>query len=473
MSKPNTKKLFLKYKCGYCQEEIVGVRIRCTACSDYDLCLQCFALGAEAGPHKNSHGYTIMDPGTFHLFPEPEVTISAEEVPWSSRDEYQLLDAIEQYGYGNWEDVAKHVEIRDPETTKEHFCERYVYGVIGRVTWPSPHGNCLQTGEPRLMAVDHTCPDNGPLSPTITSRLPPLVVQTDEALELGYMPHRDDFEKEHDNEAELVVSHLSINHDDEDVDLALKLAQVDMYVRRLRERARRKRVVRDYQLVTQFFSGSKKAKDEKTAPVVKKRDLGKEKELQEKFKVFSQFHTASEHEQFLRNLCRERYLKNRVRELIKYRRNGLTRHEECPEYERARYYREKRQEAQQERSMKSGSSGPGPTHNPATQQFDVKGEVTNSRDGRATLKQFSNEGSDCGSWPKSTNHCGSSSAAQSAAAVAGLFQDQLSLFPGYELLNNNERQNPTDKPRLLDGLTNDEQRIIQTYLSRSGLLNVS
>lgn len=39
--------------------------------------------------------------------------------------------------------------------------------------------------------------------------------------------------------------------------LALKLAQVDMYISSLRERARRKRIVKDYQLVSQFFAARK------------------------------------------------------------------------------------------------------------------------------------------------------------------------------------------------------------------------
>lgn len=37
----------------------------------------------------------------------------------------------------------------------------------------------------------------------------------------------------------------------------LKLALVDMYTRRLRERARRKRMIRDYQLVSKFFKKEK------------------------------------------------------------------------------------------------------------------------------------------------------------------------------------------------------------------------
>jgi len=35
--------------------------------------------------------------------------------------------------------------------------------------------------------------------------------------------------------------------------VGLKLSLVDMYASRLRERARRKRIIRDYQLVSKFF----------------------------------------------------------------------------------------------------------------------------------------------------------------------------------------------------------------------------
>jgi len=69
---------------------------------------------------------------------------------------------------------------------------------------------------------------------------------------------------------------LAINHDDDDIDLALKLAHVDMYTRRLRERARRKRVARDFQLVSQFFTAIKKEK-EKPTTAAKKRESQKEK----------------------------------------------------------------------------------------------------------------------------------------------------------------------------------------------------
>ena len=49
------------YKCTNCQEQISGVRVQCNVCpQEVELCLQCFAAGAEMGPHKNNHAYQFM-----------------------------------------------------------------------------------------------------------------------------------------------------------------------------------------------------------------------------------------------------------------------------------------------------------------------------------------------------------------------------------------------------------------------------
>lgn len=166
-----------------------------------------------------------------------------------------LLDAIEQYGFGNWEDISKHIETKSPEDAKEEYTARFLIGTVGRHTWLPASQNM----RPNL--IDHTQDDHGPLSQITTQRLPPIEVSPVEASQLGYMPNRDDFEREYDTAAEQLVSTLSLSPDDEDTDLLLKLAQVDIYTRRLRERARRKRLVRDYQLVANFFRGQAKRSD--------------------------------------------------------------------------------------------------------------------------------------------------------------------------------------------------------------------
>lgn len=50
-------------------------------------------------------------------------------------------------------------------------------------------------------------------------------------------------------------------------------------------------------------------------------------------RVFAQFYTAQEYEQFLTNLERERELRLRLSELYRYREHGITRHEECAHFE--------------------------------------------------------------------------------------------------------------------------------------------
>lgn len=49
------------YHCNYCNKDISGlVRIKCAVCSDFDLCIECFSVGAEISPHKSNHPYRVM-----------------------------------------------------------------------------------------------------------------------------------------------------------------------------------------------------------------------------------------------------------------------------------------------------------------------------------------------------------------------------------------------------------------------------
>lgn len=312
-----------QYHCNYCQEDIQGLRVKCAECVDFDLCLQCFSCGAEIGCHRNGHSYQIIDCGTFPIFNAPN--------SWKALEELRLLDAVEQYGFGNWDDVAEHVRTKSSEESSEHYCNMFIMGTIGRLTWPKD-----VTFRPK----DQTIPDGGPLSPSLSIQYQPLELTQQEQQELGYMPHRDDFEREFDNDAESLVSNLTITQDDEEIDIALKLAHVDMFSRRLRERLRKKKIVRDYALVPQFYNVNNKNK----GPGTKKKHSKEDKELHEKMRVVAQFHPFHEHEQLFENMQRERELKLRIKELVRFRRNGLTRLDESSEFETAKYKRDRKKE---------------------------------------------------------------------------------------------------------------------------------
>lgn len=296
--------------CSYCQEEVQGLRVRCTVCPDFKLCLQCFSAGAEIGQHKNDEPYQFVDAGMPCLFGRNK---------WTPQEEIHLLDATEYYGFGNWEDIANHIETRTPEEAKEEYVHRYLDATLGKMCWAP-----ALRRRPRYR--DPIKEEKGALSHASISKMPLLDVSSQEAAQLGYMVLRDDFEKEFDNEAEYLISNLSINHDKDDcLDIALKLTQVDMYTQRLRERARRKRIAKDYMLVSQFFSLMK------DRPNVKKKPR-ETRVLEERTKVLCQFQTAEEHDQLLVNLQREKNLRRRLAELLICRRNGITKFEDCESF---------------------------------------------------------------------------------------------------------------------------------------------
>jgi len=349
--------LYQKYNCNYCQENIDGLRIKCAECLDFDLCLSCFACGAQIAKHKSTHKYMFMNNGGFGIFDKPNSVLNlarmckrasvlkAEEERqkeiWNARDEMRLLDAVEQWGYGNWKEIAQHIETKTPDQAKLEYIKQYIFGPVGKHTWKE---------ELRGYQIDHTqAADRGPLSPTLTGKLPPITLSNQEALLLGYMPHRDDFE-DFDKDTEVLVAQIGDRSvEDEELDLALKLSQCDIYERRLREQVRRKRVARDYQLVSKFYRtnpiveiglGAKNSPMKITNQfrAMKKGD-GPKKEIMDAMKSLTQFLTAQEFNNLVSNLCIEKEMKVRIRELTKYRDHGISKQSDMVPFERQRFRR--------------------------------------------------------------------------------------------------------------------------------------
>ncbi|KAK5833303.1 hypothetical protein PVK06_017125 [Gossypium arboreum] len=105
------------YHCNYCNKDLSGmVRIKCAVCPDFDLCVECFSVGAEITPHKCNHQYRVMDNLSFPLIcPD-----------WNADEEILLLEAIEMYGFGNWAEVAEHVGTKSKSQCIDHYNAIYL-----------------------------------------------------------------------------------------------------------------------------------------------------------------------------------------------------------------------------------------------------------------------------------------------------------------------------------------------------------
>lgn len=230
-------------ECTYCEERFnskYGIHVECRSCKDMNLCLDCFAAGAEIGEHLSNHPYELIDSGSFSVIDES----------WKAYEELALLEAIERYGIGSWTDIANAVGgERTPEECSERYSRVYVETFFGRSAWNAIDKNLYTV-------TDHTCLHDQPLSPSLSlpEREKIVDISREQQLRLGYMPKRDDFEREYDNDAELLVSRLAVNaNDDTEFDQDLKVAHINMYTDKLRERFRRKRIVLEYNLVKLFF----------------------------------------------------------------------------------------------------------------------------------------------------------------------------------------------------------------------------
>ena len=132
----------------------------------------------------------------------------------------------------------------------------------------------------------------------------------------------------------------------------IKLTQIEKYRMRLKERDRRKQLARRYGLITTAaqsaaaaaIAASTPGPKPSKSPYSKKRGSKEDREFQDKSKPFAQCHSCGEHETFLENHQKERELKNRIRELLRYRKNGLTKLEDTEKFEEERFKREKRKE---------------------------------------------------------------------------------------------------------------------------------
>ncbi|XP_044503487.1 transcriptional adapter ADA2a-like isoform X2 [Mangifera indica] len=105
------------YHCNYCNKDISGfVRIKCALCSDFDLCIECFSVGAEITPHKSNHPYRVMDNLSFPLIcPD-----------WNADEDILLLEGIGMYGFGNWAEVAEHVGTKSKSQCIDHYNAIYM-----------------------------------------------------------------------------------------------------------------------------------------------------------------------------------------------------------------------------------------------------------------------------------------------------------------------------------------------------------
>lgn len=344
-----------QYHCDYCQKDLsTSLRIKCNECDDFDLCLECFSVGVEITPHKNTHAYRVVDSLSFPVY----------TMDWGADEETLLLEGVEHFGLGNWTQIASHVG-RSAADCREHYYKVY----IDNDCFPQPrkvdelpieHIRSMieekrRAGARRIAAAKSgiTYEDEDPYqkavkveekpeetesgkmdghsngtvgtktlhSPAVTTQQQGAPLALAESQQSGYHIKRNEFEVEYDHEAENLISEMEFGEDDTEEQVKDKLRLIEIYNKRLDERERRKEFVLSRGLVKV-----------KRQQLIDRRRSAHEKEVIGKMRVFARYMPHPQWEALSDGLMVEGRLRARIQELKQYRAMGMRTFEEVDNF---------------------------------------------------------------------------------------------------------------------------------------------
>lgn len=284
-----------RFHCDYCGKDLsFSVRARCAVCPDYDSCLDCFSVGAALLPHRADHDYRLVE----------VVHTPIYQHGWSADEEEKLLEGLEIYGIGNWEQVAKVIGTKSPHETENHFLTVYLESSNAPLPDPTQllSANAGQPSEPHN--------DVDPKSLRVMHKH-----QQEDAA--GWMPKREDFVYEWDNDAEDIIGDMEICDDDISNEKILRLRVMEIYCRKLDERERRKKFVIDRNLT-----------DVKGHEENQKKLSVEERDLRANLKVFMRFVPKEDFENFINGITAESEIRSKIDVMRQGRALGATSYEE-------------------------------------------------------------------------------------------------------------------------------------------------
>lgn len=193
-----------KNLCRKCRIILDKVHISCQGCvEERKICLKCFSKGTEFSGHESSHPYRIEIPKT--------------DGPgqWSLEEQLDLLTAMENFNFENWDEIAKVMKNRTKEECKSFYMKNFIKypkkavlrNLVSSFTEP-PRTTILNSKEENLFLEE--------IRPKVDSCFHNYLAK--------YNPHRSEFECEYKNNVEKILINLKSDDDCEDWETEVKVS---------------------------------------------------------------------------------------------------------------------------------------------------------------------------------------------------------------------------------------------------------
>lgn len=138
----------------------------------------------------------------------------------------------------------------------------------------------------------------------------------------GYMPRRQDFDVEHDNDAEHLIADMEFAAEDSAADKDLKVEVIKIFNSKLDEREKRKKFI----LERKLMNYRENQEEFQKLPA-------DERHLIHRMRLFERFHSTEKHKTFVDNILKAKRLRKEIAKLQTYRRLGITSLADAEKYE--------------------------------------------------------------------------------------------------------------------------------------------
>ena len=286
--------------CATCQRDISEeVYIKCLTCKGFNQCMECFSVGNESRSHLRTHPFMVVEPVLNPIF----------EKNWSAEEEILLLSAIQKCGFGNWSEISGLLKTKTSEECKAHYFNTFLYPESA----PKPED---------IIHEPSVIPPPPAFDTTPRESLPSIAQErnlaeinkkerTTPAEFAGFMPMRNEFEAEYQNDAESMINGIVFTQEDNDAHaLEEKLKLLRQYNEVVEERVYRLDFAKEYNLLEEEFRGF--------GPQTREN-----KQLEEKLLPLSQVISKNELREFILAIEKENQIKKNLNMLQNWWDHGV------------------------------------------------------------------------------------------------------------------------------------------------------
>jgi len=311
-----------KFFCNICRNDIAHEpRVKCLQCKSFDMCMDCFRMGAEIFPHSSSHKYMVIEKLDYPLF----------EDDWLAIEEVLLLDGIASCGLDNWADIANYVGSK----TADECCKHYYSVYYNERTKPLPDHNRILRFPPDVLQRRYheaiarkeserkRSEDQKEPEPITIKNFPKSKI--DEIyLSVSYNPKRGEFLPEWRwfPEAETILQNMAFSSSDTEDERRIKQEALRGYYEIVSERDRRTRFLNDRELFD-FRSLEKKVEEIRNRERNQESPTDETRNLVSNMRPLLQIFSRNLYYEMIEYVCKERALYSSIEDLRRKREGSV------------------------------------------------------------------------------------------------------------------------------------------------------